>query len=225
MSEPERIRSAQRWRRSGTLAVTAGLLGACLSTAALAAPASARAAYVSNPAALVNPFIGTTDGGNTFPGADTPFGMIHWSPDTVSRPDGGGYSAVDKDVIGYSLTHLSGPGCPAEGDVPILPTVRPLGRDPEAMTEPLDHHRETASPGYYQSEAGGVNTQLTTTARSGLARFTFPATAAAGSLLFKLADSQTPVSADTFAVVNDQEVEGSVTTGQFCGSSNTYTLY
>ena len=32
----------------------------------------------------VDPFIGTTGDGNTFPGASLPFGMIQWSPDSGS---------------------------------------------------------------------------------------------------------------------------------------------
>ena len=41
------------------------------------------------------------------------------------RPDGGGYEYSGPSITGYSLTHMSGPGCQAEGDVPILPTVGP----------------------------------------------------------------------------------------------------
>jgi putative alpha-1,2-mannosidase len=92
------------------------------------APAGASLVYVGDPASLVNPFIGTSNGGDTFPGADVPFGMVQWSPDTAARPDGGGYSYGDTAITGYALTHLSGPGCAAEGDVPILPTVGPSGR-------------------------------------------------------------------------------------------------
>jgi putative alpha-1,2-mannosidase len=187
--------------------------------------ASAKSPYVSDPVSLVNPFIGTAGGGNTFPGADVPFGMVQWSPDTVVRPDGGGYEYDSSSIIGYSLTHLSGPGCQAEGDVPILPTTGAIGDDPAAATEPLHHSDETASPGYYRLDAGGVNTQLTTTLRSGIAAFTFPATAAQGNLLFKMSDSETNVTASQFNVVNNKEVDGSVTTGDFCGASNTYTLY
>lgn len=83
---------------------------------------------VTDPASLVNPLIGTSGGVNTFRGPDAPFGMMQWGPDTSpSRPDGGGYSYGDSQVSGYSLTHLSGPGCGAYGDVPILPTVGPIG--------------------------------------------------------------------------------------------------
>ena len=35
---------------------------------------------VKNPASLVNPFVGTANGGNTWPGATVPFGMVQWSP-------------------------------------------------------------------------------------------------------------------------------------------------
>lgn len=45
---------------------------------------------------LVDTFVGTSGtqtGGpiDTFPGADVPFGMVQWSPDTPSRNAGGGY--------------------------------------------------------------------------------------------------------------------------------------
>jgi putative alpha-1,2-mannosidase len=149
--------------------------------AACAGPAAAAAAsYVSDPAGLVNPFIATGNGGDTFPGADVPFGMVQWSPDTFpNRPDGGGYDYDDSAIAGYGLTHLSGPGCPAEGDVPILPTVGSIDASPSSATEPLDHSDETATPGYYELDAGGITTQLTTTGRSGMAAFTFPATTSA----------------------------------------------
>ncbi|HXN46223.1 MAG TPA: hypothetical protein VN893_06250, partial [Bryobacteraceae bacterium] len=66
----------------------------------------------------VNPFIGTAADGNTFPAATLPFGMMQWGPDT--RPDGW-YHYDDKSIRGFSLTHISGAGCPIYADVPILP--------------------------------------------------------------------------------------------------------
>ncbi len=179
---------------------------------------------VTDPDALVNPFIGTNDGGDTFPGADVPFGMVQWSPDTVDRPDGGGYEYRSKSIIGYSLTHLSGPGCSAEGDLPILPTLGAIPKNPTAATEPLVHSDESASPGYYQLDAGGIDTQLTTTTRSGMAEFTFPPDTSVGNLLFKLGDSQNEATSSHFSVVSDDEVQGQVTSGYFCGASNIYTL-
>ncbi len=190
--------------------------------ASQALAAKAAAALVSDPASLVNPFIGTTNGANDFPGADVPFGMVRWSPDTPSRPPGGGYEYHDSSITGFSLTHLSGPGCGAEGDIPVLPTT---GSVNTSATDSFSHSNESASAGDYKvALANGVTTELTTTTRTGMARFAFPSTTAA-NLIFKLAGSQQGDSATTFNVLNSTEVQGSVTSGNFCGPSPAYTVY
>jgi predicted alpha-1,2-mannosidase len=184
-------------------------------------PASA-AALVTDPASLVNPFIGTSNAADDFPGADVPFGMVQWSPDTPSRPDGGGYEYKDSSITGFSLTHLSGPGCGADGDVPILPTVGAVNTGANVS---FSHSNESASPGAYSVGLGnGVTTELTTALRSGIGRFTFPATSQA-NLQFKLNGSQNGTSNQTWTVVSPTEVSGSVTSGHFCGAGFTYTLY
>ncbi|GAB3165145.1 GH92 family glycosyl hydrolase [Amycolatopsis stemonae] len=184
-------------------------------------PASA-AQLVTDPASLVNPFIGTSNAADDFPGADVPFGMVQWSPDTPSRPDGGGYEYNDSSITGFSLTHLSGPGCGADGDVPILPTV---GAVNTGASVSFSHSNESASPGAYSVNlANGVNTELTTALRSGIGRFTFPSTSQA-NLQFKLNGSQNGTSNQTWTVVSPTEVSGSVTSGHFCGAGFTYTLY
>jgi len=221
--EPTRNR---RTRIHAALPVVAALtLG--LGTLAPAASAVTRTpisktALVSDPGSYVNPFIGTTNAADDFPGADVPYGMVQWSPDTPSRPDGGGYEYTDSSITGFSLTHMSGPGCPAEGDVPILPTV---GAVDTSATDSFSHTSESASPGYYSVQtSNGVTTELTTTTRTGMARFTFPATTQA-NLIFKLNDSANGDTATQFNVVSDTEVTGSVTSGYFCGATNTYTAY
>ena len=209
-------------RAATTMAMMAG--GALIPLCATASAASSPT-YAPDPASLVNPMIGTTNGGDTFPGADQPFGMIQWSPDTPSRPSGGGYEYTDTSISGYSLTHLSGPGCGAEDDVPILPTTGAVSSDPSSATAPLDHSQETAAPGYYRLDAGGVDTALTTTTRAGIASFAFPSSSSTGNLLFKLSDSGAPDSATHFQVVSNREISGYVTTGAFCGAGNQYTLH
>src|SRR5262245_61899625 len=102
---------------------SAALLAAALLPGPSAGALEYSSAAVTDAAAAVNPFIGTANDGDDFPGADAPFGMLQWSPDTVSRPDGGGYAYADSAITGFSLTHLSGPGCRAAGDIPVLPTV------------------------------------------------------------------------------------------------------
>src|SRR6202167_1030630 len=192
--------------------------------AALATPrhAAKAAALVSDPASLVNPFIGTTDSEDDFPGADVPFGMVQWSPDTPSRPEGGGYEYNDSSITGFSLDHLSGPGCGAEGDIPVLPTV---GAVDTSATDSFSHSNESAEAGEYQVALdNGVTTALTATTRTGMADFTFPSSTEA-NLIFNLDGSQNPDTATSFTVVSDTEVQGSATSGDFCGAGNTYTLY
>src|SRR6201992_1560599 len=115
-----------------TVAGASAGLGLALGPSASAAPArpgtvaGSAVTVVKDPASLVDPLIGTGAGGavvgqvDTFPGAVTPFGMLQWSPDTPSRPDGGGYNYDDDSILGLSLTHISGPGCAAFSDVPML---------------------------------------------------------------------------------------------------------
>ena len=57
-----------------------------------------------------------------------------------------------------------------------------------------------------------------------MAQFTFPSTTQA-NLIFKLNGSQNGDSATQFTVVSNTEVAGSVTSANFCGASNTYTVY
>ncbi|NEB93880.1 lectin [Streptomyces bauhiniae] len=195
-------------------------LASCLLLLGLAAPATAAHAAVADPASLVNPLLGTSHEGNTFPGADTPFGMVSWSPDTPSRPPGGDYAYTDNVVTGFSLNHLSGPGCGAMGDIPVLPTT---GAVDGGATVGFSHGNETVSAGSYAVKLNNqVNTELTTTARSGMARFTFPSSTQA-NLLFKLsADKATDLH---FTKVSSTEVSGSVNAGLFCASAPSYTAY
>src|SRR5215472_3892518 len=112
---------------------------------------------VRNLAWLVDTRTWTSGGGNTFPGADAPFGMVQWSPDTMpDRSDGGGYTYGDKLLTGYSLTHLSGPGCPAAGDVPILPMTGALpAGNPSTLTTSFSNTGEVAQAGYYSAISNG----------------------------------------------------------------------
>src|SRR6202453_4333761 len=83
-------------------------------------------------AAEVNPFVGTANDGNTYPGATLPFGMVAFSPEEVSEKDArrvaapGGYQWQATRIRGFSLTHLSGPGCTAGGDVPLMPVTEDI---------------------------------------------------------------------------------------------------
>jgi predicted alpha-1,2-mannosidase len=205
-------------------------ISAALAVAALAAPVTSQAKPVADPAALVDPRIGTANGGNTFPGAVVPFGMVQWSPETtrgdaIRRPAPGGYQYDARRIRGLSLTHLSGTGCRgASGDVPLLPWVGAIEESPSADAKDATyavgyaHANETATPGYYQVRlASGVNVELTATTRTGAGRFTYPAGQAV-SLLVRASDSEVGSSdAEVTVDAATRTVRGSVTSGNFCG--------
>ncbi len=199
------------------------------------APASAKpAATFGSLARLVDTKDATGDG-NTFPGADAPFGMVQWSPDTKpSYKPGGGYDYSDHKLWGYSLTHVSGPGCRAGGDVPMLPTTGALpAGNPNHITTAFSHEHEVAQAGYYSAQSDAPNTiisDFTATPHSSMARFTYPSTTNA-DFLIKLMASEDGNYGDSVQVVGDNEVQGSDTSGHFCSETNNagqpqlYTVY
>ncbi len=186
-------------------------------------------------ARLVDTRTATSGRGNTFPGAEVPFGMIQWSPDTKpTYTDGGGYDYRDTQLWGYSLTHLSGAGCPAAGDVPMVPLTGPLPTgDPNAITTRFSHSGEVAQAGYYSAQSdqpSTITSEFTATPHSSMGRFTYPATPQA-DFVIKLMASQHGDHGDSAQIIGNNEVEGSETSGDFCGQTNNagqpqlYTLY
>lgn len=125
----------------------------------------------------VNPFIGTSGHGHTFPGAIVPFGMVQLSPDTrLTGWDGcSGYHYSDSKIYGFSHTHLSGTGISDYGDILLMPRVGPV---PEDYASRFQHRNETATAGYYSVKLDDDNilVELTATARTGMHRYTFPTT-------------------------------------------------
>ena len=128
---------------------------------------------VTNPLGYVNPMVGTDGHGHTFPGPEVPFGMVQLSPDTRTDTwDGSsGYHYSDKKILGFSHTHLSGTGVGCMGDILLMPEVGKV----EAASS-FSHKSETAQPGYYKVflDDPKVKVELTTTARAGFHRYTFP---------------------------------------------------
>ncbi|MFC4131864.1 GH92 family glycosyl hydrolase [Hamadaea flava] len=175
---------------------------------------------------LVNPLIGTQKEGNTFPGAALPFGMVQVSPDTGW---GTGYNYDNTKIWGFSQTHLSGVGCGAAGEFPLMPTIGAVSSNsPSVYGQPLDHSQEQASPGYYRVVTpNGVTSELTATLRTGWQRHTFPASTQANVLFntAKIKGGTTSGSNSSVSIVGSDTVEGSVTAGGFCGSAPTHTVY
>jgi len=203
----------------------AAALGASiLVTGIAAATAVGAAAAPADLTSLVNPFVGTENFGNTFPGASAPFGMVQVSPDTGGQ---GGYDYKQGSIFGFSQTHLSGVGCGVVGELPIMPTTGAVtSGDPSAYTSPYSHDDETATPGYYQVGLSRyqINAELTATDRTGWQRYTFPAGQPA-NVLFNTGKANMPVLDSEVHVVGDSTIEGRVHDGGFCAGHDQHTVY
>jgi predicted alpha-1,2-mannosidase len=131
-----------------------------------------------SPVASVRPMVGTAEHGHTYPGATVPFGMVQLSPDTrLTTWDGcSGYHYSDKEILGFSHTHISGTGCGDMGDIRITP----LGETPQPLKKdgyhcPFSHKDEVARPGYYSVllQEPKVKVELTAASHAGFHRYSF----------------------------------------------------
>jgi predicted alpha-1,2-mannosidase len=186
----------------------------------------------------VNPFIGTApsgynngfgyDTGDVFPGADRPFGMFQWSPDTPS-PLPGGYWYPDNTIKGFSLDHFSGRGITYMQDIPFMPvpgevTESPVS-DPGAFRSTFSHANETAAPGYYGVTLDtGITVELTTTLRTGLSQFTFATGSDMNSIIVNVGGSVNGVSDGAVTIAGNQ-VTGWAMTHIGGGSEAPYKVY
>ncbi|NOX84701.1 MAG: glycoside hydrolase family 92 protein [Chlorobi bacterium] len=145
----------------------------------------------------VNPFVGTSKMGHTYPGATAPFGMVQVSPQTnfvpMFRDDGSynpetyeycaGYQYRDSIIIGFAHTNFSGTGHSDLGDFLVMPTTGDLVLDPlktktggKGFYSVFSHDNEQASPGYYKVllDDYGITAELTVSERVGFHQYTFP---------------------------------------------------
>lgn len=213
------------WLSHTRLRAAGAVLAAALIGGALAAPA-AQAESAGGPlTGLVNPFIGSRNDGNTYPGAAVPFGMVQLSPDTGHDT---GYSYDDDHIRGFSSVHLSGVGCGLGGDLPVLPTTGDITEtDYAKYAAGYGHDDESARPGYYRvglTSYGGITAELTATARTGRQRYTFPATDKANVLLNAGQSLHRAVSTRV-EVLNSRTVRTALTGRGFCQDTKPYTVY
>ncbi|MEV0016258.1 GH92 family glycosyl hydrolase [Streptomyces tendae] len=208
----------------GTRRLRLCVAGVVAASALLTAPAAQAAPTTDqNLTDLVNPFIGTENEGNTYPGAAVPFGMVQFSPDTGHNV---GYDYSDDHIRGFSLVHLSGVGCGLGGDLPVLPTTGDVTEtDYAKYAAGFSHDDEEASPGYYRVGLdSGVEAELTATARTGVQRYTFPATDKANVLLNAGQSLHKNISTEV-EVLDSRTVRTAITGSGFCQDTQPYTVY
>jgi predicted alpha-1,2-mannosidase len=133
-----------------------------------------------DPAAYVDPMIGTSGSGNAVPGALVPHGMVKLSPDClVDAGDVDSYEYQADRIEGFSHTHFQGPGGGANGysQILLVPVIGDLKTEEIDYASAYTHDDEAAEPGYYMVmlQDYGVRAELTATAHAGYHRYTFPA--------------------------------------------------
>ncbi|MDY4550826.1 MAG: GH92 family glycosyl hydrolase [Parabacteroides sp.] len=188
------------------------LLGAMVSCQQPSAPDQFRDQLV-----YVNPFIGTGFHGHTFPGATRPFAMVQLSPDThiMGWDASSGYHQDDRQIYGFSHTHLSGTGIGDLGDVALLPFS---GEDSIKPVATFRKETEKATPGYYAVHLDnfGVDAELTTTDRVGFHKYTY-ADPKERKVMLDLGHVLQPnwghkIVDNEYIFVNDSTVEGTIKT-------------
>src|SRR5665647_763966 len=175
----------------------------------------------SSSTSYVNPLIGTSGHGHTFPGATVPFGMVQLSPDTYNEGWDwcSGYHYSDNSIMGFSHTHLSGTGRGELLDVLMMPTTGAVQFEPGIRENPdsgyrsrFSHQTEIAKAGYYSVilDDYQIKAELTATKRAGFHRYSFGKDETA-NLVIDMAHSfkTDSILNGTIKIVNDTLVVGS----------------
>ncbi|MBO3269528.1 GH92 family glycosyl hydrolase [Hymenobacter defluvii] len=157
----------------------------------------------------VDPMIGTGGHGHVFLGANVPFGAVQVGPQNIFKGWDwcSGYHYSDSLIVGFSHTHLSGTGGSDLGDVLIMPYTGPLKTDKGQQKAPhqgylsrFSHQRETAKPGYYAVTLDdyGIRAELTSSARVGMHKYTFPAGGKEAHVIIDLKEGIDDKATDTY---------------------------
>jgi predicted alpha-1,2-mannosidase len=184
-------------------------------------PASRAVASATDLTPLVNPFVGTDNQGDTYPGAVAPFGMMQLSPNW----DNNGYYYPETKMHGFVTRLMSGDGGADEGQVLITATTGPVKVARADTDYTFDHAHESARAGYYQvlMQPWGINAEMTALTRTGMIRFMFPA-GVQRNVLVPISYANTPVSRSEVHAVDSRTITGSVTSASFWGGK-TITVY
>ena len=171
----------------------------------------------------VNPFIGTSNGGNTFPGAIVPWGMVSVSPhNSPSAPSG--YIYGEKYFYGFGHTHLSGTGCAELGNVII--TVSKPNSLQEHESYKTVYSMESASPGFYSLylDEFKIKAEVSSTVRSGTIKLTAEKEIEI-DLLIDAGRNLSLTGGGEIEILSSNEITGYNISGGFCGEENRKNVY
>ena len=140
-----------KWHRYAVARILFIFIGAMLAVIALTSCSNDRKVESYDLTSYVNPMIGTDFTGNTYPGAQVPFGMVQLSPDN-GLPGWdriSGYFYPDSTIAGFSHTHLSGTGAGDLYDISFMPVMNPakIAPAPLGVHSRFSHDREGSDCG------------------------------------------------------------------------------
>ncbi|MBO3098744.1 GH92 family glycosyl hydrolase [Gelidibacter pelagius] len=180
------------------------------------------------PTDYVNPIIGTSNYGATYPGPIAPRGMASISPFNVAGPQN---LPLEKDsqwlsnpyvhentfLTGFSHVNLSGVGCPELGVLLLMPTTGELETD--HLKYGSTYRNELAKAGYYSTQIDeyDVRAEFTASTRVGVSKFSFPKGQA--NVLLNLGVGLTNEEGAMVQIVSDTEIQGMRSVGSFCYNS------
>ncbi|KAG6010904.1 hypothetical protein E4U21_002574 [Claviceps maximensis] len=129
----------------------------------------------------INPLIGTTNGGNVFPGATLPYGLAKAVAD-VDGQNTGGFGMDGSNVTGFSSIHDSGTGGnPSLGNFPLFPQLCHDDDLNNCMFRVGDRKTRyrldsvSAKPGQFGIQLdSGVQVNMTVSEHAALYKFKFP---------------------------------------------------
>ena len=124
------------------------------------------------PLDLVDPFIGVDGPGNTLCGPYTPFGLVRLGPDCIPPHPTNGYRS-DRPLQGFTYTHVSGTGGEGRfGNLRVVPYLGPPDNKPTGF----GRSEERSKVGLYEVRLlpQDIVVKLTSSARCGICRFSFP---------------------------------------------------
>jgi putative alpha-1,2-mannosidase len=144
-----------------------------------------------DPIPLIDPLIGSQNGGNVFAGASRPYGLAKAVADVDSSVSNAGGFATDSGakITGFSAAHDSGTGGnPSLGNFPLFPQVCPGDELDNCQfrigDRMIGYKNETvqARPGYFGLELdSGVKGDMAVAERTAVFRFEFPAAGVNGT--------------------------------------------
>ncbi len=192
--------------------------------------------YGQQPADYVNPFIGTSNFGATYPGPIAPRGMASISPFNVagsqnlplekdSRWLSNPYVHENTFLTGFSQVNLSGVGCPDLGVILLMPTTGAI--ETNYLKYGSTYSFELARAGYYSSKIDKYNirAEFTASKRVGVSKFSFPK--GQSNILLNLGLGLTNEEGSMVKIVSSTEIEGMRSVGSFCYNSpeDAYPVY